>query len=238
MITEIVNLIKSRLGATHRKLELNDVEIVNILQNETLNTLSIYNPFYLEYLLDFTTNKVEESFNTFNLPTELEGFRIMGVEKVIPTSMSPGAMSSGWYGVMGGDLTTSMANYLNTKLMAGMMSVMLPPETFQFIPPNLLRVNNILNTKNAFVIMRTTHRKDFSTFHYGLRENIMKIALGDVANDLLGFRSYFQNIGTTFGEINLNTDQLKEWSDKREEVVENMRKSQLKNSGAKKIWMV
>ena len=72
---------------------------------------------------------------------------------------------------------------------------------------------------------------------FGLLETVKKLALADVANDLLGIRSYFQNVGTAFGELNLNVDQLKEWADKRDDVIELLRKNQLKNTGVRKIYV-
>ena len=239
VIAEIVNNIKARLGATHRKLELSDEQIVELLQRETLSTLSIYFPFYVEYLLDLQTDRVEGQDNLYALPEYINGeFRVIGVEKVIPSYISQAGMTTGWYGLLGGDLNTAMVNYMNVKLAAGVTSMMLPPETFQFIAPNLLRIFNTLQHTKAFVVLRTTHRLDFSTLPYGTRETVMKLAMADVALDLLGIRNYFQQIGTTFAEINLNVDQLRDWADRREDLIEQMRLNQLRNFGAKKIWVV
>ena len=66
----------------------------------------------------------------------------------------------------------------------------------------------------------------------------MKLAMADVAGDLLGIRNYFSQIETTFGEINLNTELLSSWVEKRDDVIEQLRNNQLKNAGAKKIWVV
>lgn len=236
MLNEIVNHIKSRLGASYRKLELSDDQLVQILQQETLNAVSVYNPFFLEYNLDLLSSKIEGSDNTFNVPLEVGGFRTIGVERVYSSS---GGSNAGLntFNILGTDLLTAMNNYANSKLMAGFATTMMPPETFQYIHPGLLRLFNLQTSNRAFIVLRTTHRKDFGTFPYGLRESIMKVALGDVANDLLGARNFFQNISTPFAEINLNTDQLKEWSDKREEAMENLRKNQLKNANVRKIYV-
>ena len=237
MIAEIVNHVKSRLGTTHRRIELDDRDIVRLLQDETLKTMSIYHPFFLEYLLDTETTLVEGMGNTYNLPLEIEGFRLIGVEKVFTAASSPAAMAPAAFGLLGTSLEQALTNFANLKLMQGITTVMLPPETFQFIPPGLLRIFNIYTNKNVFVVLKTTHKKDFSTFPYGLRETVMKLALADVANDLLGIRTFFQNLGSTFAEINLNTDLLNNWADKRYDLIENMRRSQLKNAGVRKIYV-
>jgi hypothetical protein len=239
MINEIVNHIKSRLGTTHRHLELSDQDIVRLLHTETLMTLSVYNPFFVEYMLNTDQDRVEGSENTFNVPNELQGFRIIGVEKVLPVAGIPPeyGIAGASFGVLGTDLSVGITAFLNSKLAAGIASTLLPPETFQFIPPNLLRVYNIFQQGQLYCILRTTHRKDFGTVPFGLLETVKKLALADVANDLLGIRSYFQNVGTVFGELNLNVDQLKEWADRRDDVVDSLRKSMLKNTGVRMVYM-
>jgi hypothetical protein len=235
MINDIVNHVKSRLGASHRRLELSEEDIVSLLQTETLTTLSVYFPFFLEYQLDTESNLVEGMGNTYNLPTELMGFRTIGVEKVID-SMGFSTTNGMNFGILGSDMTSSMTNFLNQKLVNGMTMAMLPPQTFQFIPPGLLRVHNSYSGRYLFCVLKSTHRKDFSTLPFGLLESVKKLALADVANDLLGIRNYFQNVGTPFAEINLNLDQLKEWADKRDDLIESFRKNQLRNTGVKKIY--
>lgn len=237
MINEILNHVKARLGASHRKLELDDSQLVKLLQTETLRTLSVYNPFYIEYSVDPMADRVDDSQNTYNLPLELEGFELIGVEKVFATQSSAAQYGATPYGVLGADIASVMTNYMNSKLMNGIAGLMLPPETFQYIHPGILRIFNTYTQTKFFAVLRTTHRKDFSTFAFGLRETIMKLALADVANDLLGIRQYFQNIGSTFAEINLNVDQLKEWADRRDDIIENLRKSQLKNTGVRKVYL-
>jgi hypothetical protein len=237
MINEIVNNIKSRLGASHRKLELDDRELVQLLQNETLHTLSIYNPFFLEYSLPANLNKVDGSNNTFNLPEEIEGFRTIGVENVFLNQTSIMTGNGMAYGILGNNIGALMSSYMDSKMINGLQALMLPPDTFRFIPPNILRIFNNYPQSNYMVIIKTTHRKDFSTFPYGLRETIMKLALADVANDLLGIRGYFQSIGSTFADINLNLDLLNNWADKRDDIIESLRKNQLKNTGTRKIYM-
>jgi hypothetical protein len=237
MLDLIMNHVKSRLGASYRRLELDDDDLINLLQQETLNTLSIYKPFYVEVTVDAGKDLVEGSTNTYNLPMKVAGqFRCIGVEKVIPTSMIP-TYGLGSFGLLGSDLTTALNNYANSKLAAGVATVFLPPETWQYIHPGILRVFNIFQQNFLMVIMKVTHREDFGTVPPGLLETVKKLALADVANDLLGPRTFFQNISTPFAEINLDNDRLKEWADKRDDVIEALRKDILKGAGAKKIWV-
>lgn len=239
MIIDIINNIKARLGASHRNLELDDSQLVKILQEETLKTLSIYLPFYVEYLLVFKDNRVEGQMNMYNIPEVIGGqFKVIGVEKVIPSFLAQTGLSTGWYGVLGGDMRAAMSNFLSAKTAASALSSMMVPETFQFLPPSIIRIFNGFSQDSAFLILKTTHKLDFSTIPFGYREIVMKLAMADIAGDLLGIRNYFQQINTTFAEINLNVDLLQNWLEKRDDVIEQLRNNQLKHSGAKKIWVV
>ena len=239
MIADLINNIKAKLGSTHRNLELSDEQLVDILQKETLVTLSIYLPFYVEYMLDFKSNRIEGQHNMYNVPEVIGGqFRVIGVEKVIPSYLAQTGLSTGWFGVLGSDMRAAMSNFMSAKTAASAISSMMVPETFQFLPPNMLRLYSSLCQDSAFIVLKTTHRLDFATIPFGYREIVMKLAMADVAGDLLGIRNYFSQIGTTFGEINLNTELLSSWVEKRDDVIEQLRNNQLKNAGAKKIWVV
>lgn len=238
MINEVMNHIKGRLGATHRRLELSDEDLVRLLQTETLMTLSVYHPMYLEYHMNLEESLVEGMGNTYNVPRDISGFRPIGVEKVIGTMTNGGVSGNGYnYGILGSTLTDSMNNFMSEKLLNGLSNAMIPPETFQWIPPNMLRIHNTYTYQTVALMLKTTQRKDFSTLNFGLLETVKKLALADVCADLMGIRNYFQSVGSTFAEINLNLDQLKEYADKRDDLIELMRKNQLKNAGVKKIYL-
>ena len=151
MINDLVNFIKSRLGSSKVKLELTDEDIINILQQETLKTISAYNPFFLEYNLDTTKEAVEGSLNTFYIPDDIYGFHPFGVEKVINSSTFIGQPA---WGILGGDMRTAMEFVINSRTMASLETLTLPPQTFQFIPPNILRINsNYLPVNNNFLLL-------------------------------------------------------------------------------------
>lgn len=237
MINDIVNHVKAKLGATHRRLELEDAQIVELLQRETLMTLSAYSPFFLEYRLPLTAdNTVEGMANTYHLPDELGGFRVVGVEKVV-NSVGLTSPGDAQFGILGADMGQMMGAYADTKLLNGMTTAMMAPQTFQYIHPGLLRIHNNYESGSVLVVMKTTHRKDFGTVPFGMRETVFRLALADVASDLLGIRSYFTQVGTTFAEINLNLDLLQGWVSSRDDLVESLRKNQLKVSGVRKIYL-
>jgi hypothetical protein len=237
MINDIVNHIKARIGTYKRDIELDDDAIIRCLEQETLKTLSVYFPYYVEWTLDTTLEKVPGMSNVFYLPELIaDRFYVFGVEKVIPAITQSGM--SQLTNIYGSNLP-SLSNYVDTKLNSTFNSLLSMPDTFTYLPPNMVRLNNI----NALVgynamkcILKVTHSRDFKTFPFGLRETIKKLALYDVCLDIKGIRQYFSTVNTTFGEIQLNMD-LFDVSDKRDDLIETLRKNQLKNSQVKKIYI-
>ena len=65
---------------------------------------------------------------------------------------------------------------------------------------------------------------------------IKKLAFYDVALDIYSIRRYFSSLSTTFADIELNLDDLSV-SDRRDDLIETLRKNQLKNPGARKIYI-
>jgi hypothetical protein len=228
--------VKARLGAFSRKLELDDDAILSVLEQETLPTLSIYFPYYLSWILNVKEEKVPILNNTYYLPINIEGHRLIGVEKVLPKFGN--TQSTGLGNIYGGILP-SFNNYISMKLDATLLSAFMVPQTFTFTAPNMVRLNgeyNFAEFDSYMFVLKTTHPKNFSTFPYGLRETIMKLAFYDVALDVLAIRKYFVSMSTTFGDIDLQLDPL-EMVTQRDDLVELMRKNQLKNALVKKVYI-
>lgn len=236
MINYLVSHVKGRLGATHRKLELDDVAIVKCLTEETLPTLSIYFPYYLEYVLECAKHKVPDTDRMYYLPRTFDDmYTLMSVEKVIPIS-GVAAFQGNNFNVLGNDLIGSVSSFLNSKVATSFAGAFSAPATFQFLPPNMIRLQNqaMGDGDSILVQCRVTHKHDFSTFPFGLLETVKKLALFDVSLDVYGIRKYFSSLNTTFADIQLNLDDLNV-VDKRDDLIEKMAKNQLKNSGARKI---
>lgn len=237
MINDLVKHVKARLGAYHRKLELDDEAIIQCLEQETLKTLSVYFPYYLEWVLNTKESKVPELNNHYFLPNDIQGYQLMGVERVLPKF---GQTQSTGLGSVYGGILPSINNFINQQLDQVMMSAMMVPNTFTFISPNILKLNgevNFSNYQNMSVLLKVTHQKDFSTFPFGLRETIKKLALYDVCLDVFGIRNYFGSLNTTFGEIDLKLDVF-QVEDKRDDLIEKLRLNQIKNARVKKIYVV
>ena len=236
MINDLVNHVKARLGASHHKLELDDQAIVKLLQNETLKTLSIYLPCFVEFKMKGSECRIPGTSGMYHIPIEHEDMELIGIEQVHQYNLNNYFLGNS-FNILGGDVFAAMQSFSATRLMANAISAFVPPQTFQFMPPSSVRIFNNTSESDHLLLLRTTHKKDFSTFSFGLRETIKNLCLADVCIDLLGIRNYFQSVNTTFAEINLNIDFLQNQADKREEIIEQLRMNQLKNPGTKKIYI-
>jgi hypothetical protein len=233
----LVNHIKARLGVTHRQVELSDEAIIQCLQEETLKTLSVYHPFFCQTVLNLKDNEVMPMSNTYFLPERLgDDFDIVGVEVVIPVSTGAAANNM-FYIPAGSDIQSIVSSLAATRLANTLSAATINPETYTFISPNMLRLYNNYSMSSVMLIVRTTHKRDFSTFPFGMLEMIKDLAFYDVAMDIYSIRKYFSNIQTLFAQINLDTEMLSSIPDKRTELIEKMRTRQLRFSNTRKLFI-
>lgn len=235
-INVLVNHVKARLGTSVRNIELSDDAIISILQQETLLTFSTYMPFYCLYNLELEKAAIQPLANTYRVPEEVEGFKVLEVQSVIP-AFSGVAASAYSFAPMGSDLTSIISMMASTRTANTMASAIMPPETWQWIPPSMLRLYTRYTMANVNLLLKTTHKEDFTTVPLGAVETLKKLALYDVALDIYGIRKHFSNINTMVAQIELDMDFFQSVPDKRDELVERMRKEQLKYGPTKKIYI-
>lgn len=236
-ISMLLDHVKSRLGVSHRHIEFLDEALIKCLEQTTLQTLSVYCPFYCSMVINLKESEVIPNMNTYFVPETLgDDFNVMGVEYVMPVSTGQSSTSL-FYMPMGGDLQGIISSLAMTKLANGLLSATINPQTHQFIAPNMVRLFANSTMTNAMMIARTTHKKDFSTFPFGMLETIKNLAFYDVAMDIYSVRKYFSNVQTLFAQIQLDMDMYNSIPDKRDELIEKLRTRQLRFSNTKKIFI-
>ena len=236
-ISMLLDHVKSRLGVSHRHIEFLDDALIKCLEQTTLQTLSVYCPFYCNMIINLNEAEVMPGMNTYFVPETLgDDFNVMGVEYVLPISTGQSA-STMFYMPMGGDLQGIITSLAMSKLSNTMLGATVNPQTHQFIAPNMVRLMSTAMTTNAMMIARTTHKKDFTTFPFGMLETIKNLAFYDVAMDIYSVRKYFSNVQTLFAQIQLDMDMYNSIPDKRDELIEKLRTRQLRFSNTKKIFI-
>lgn len=242
-MNSVLDYIKARLGASHRKIEFSDEGLIRCITEQTLPEFSIYFPYFCQYRLDTSDdNKVYGSDTTFFVPETINDFQVMGVQWAINSTL-----------VGSNNLMTTEANQitmLGTCPMAALSALVgarlaqtlststgFTNESFTFLPPNMIRLNANVGSYPTLVL-RTTHRRDLTTIPFGASSLFKELALCDVCLDIIGIRNYFQNIQTLFAQIQLNVDELKNIAEKRVDLIERFRKEQLKSANIRKVYIL
>jgi hypothetical protein len=225
---EIINYVKARLGGSAHRIELDDEAINRLIHEQTLKTISTYFPLQKKVVVTMA-NRILDPLNRdeYFLPDMDED--VISIAQMIPPT-------SGFGVYINNNLTYQLNNNIGNTMLDGLGNIIY---LATFIPPNRIKVTPILpNNWQWFTLLVNVAHKDFITLTPGLREIVMKLALLDVKIDIYGIRSYFANLNTEFGQIELNLSGLESAISDRDTLIEEIRKKQLFSSTRKKVWRV
>lgn len=215
--TEVIRYIEMRLGYKFTQLEISQEEILEVIRMETLPTYSKYFPYTINTTINTVQDLVPNTTNVFFLKSDTE---IINVNRVLTNSLI------GQYSTVDSIATQiSPAFYsdpISRQLDRDLISSVKNPITFKFIPPNKIEITpkSILGLSSIMIQINTVHPDYFGTIPLNMREYFLKLALYDVQIMLFHIRRRFQNIQTTFGEMELFIDELQEAEDKKRELLE------------------
>jgi len=230
--TKVIRYIEMHLGYRFSQLEITHEEILDLIDMETLITFSKYFPYQGEPInIDCNKDKVEGHNNIYYIDSETE---ILNVNKMIPNAiLGPYTLVTD----LGINLNPSIySNPIAAQLDMDLYSTTKNPVTFRFIHPNKIEVTPMTANFNNFTItVNRVHPNHFGTIPNLLRTEFLTLALYDVQIMLYKIRSRFQNIQTTFGEMNLMLDDLSNASSARQELIEKFHANILKNPTRKKL---
>jgi hypothetical protein len=229
-MSDVLNNVKAKLGTLTHTLELDDNKLIQIIKTRTLKTLSVYFPHMENVIVNLAASKVHDSFdnNTFFIESKT-GANVLGANRVLPTSMT--SYSSEFPG-----LRRTTTHSLNSYLSADMEALTTIPYTVVFQPPNKINIQPTPpHAGNMLVEIRTEHL-DFSSLNPNLYEYIMKLSEADIKLDILANRSFYSNLSTPFGDIELNLSRLEDAESARSEVIEKFEAKKHLNSNRRKIW--
>jgi len=228
-ISDIINRVKARIGASVRGLELDDYHLAELLTNETLKTISIHFPLQRYHIINPQEVAVEGNGGYFYLDLD---YPIIGVSDVIDTGFLD-YTNSAIYNRLMSNPSEIMSSFLTKEL----IDANIIPTTVTYEPPNLVRLHPWRNLHRKIAVRLKVPHQSFNTLHPGLREKVFKLCEYDVKLDILGIRKYFNNLSTPFAEIELNLGPFEEAESKRDELLEKFRIHQHKSANRKKLWV-
>lgn len=231
--TEILQYIERDLGFMFNDLEINPEEIIKTVERFTIPTFSKYHPKQERVLLK-ETDKVEGFNNVYYIDAEnpiVNVNRIIGLDNQLMNI-------TGYAGNLNPYMTGMGGNPVDSQMMADLSGINLNPSTYRYFHPNKIELLNsaVMTSLKILIVVNTYHDKHFASIPENMHDIFLELASYDVQISLYAMRSRFQNMSTTFGELNLNLDEMSQARDKRKELVEQMANLSIYNSNRKKFF--
>jgi hypothetical protein len=204
---QVLNYIYSEFGAPYVPMEWSDQQILQRVYTKTIPLFSKYLPRITGMPIDFTNPAIQTSIANEFLISDPQGMPIIDIKYLIPSMADPIMSGHPVIGLLGGSWET-LANYLlQTDVANELQQFSMLNQTFEFIPPNFLRVIPT-PTDTQTLIYETYHLYDFSSIQPEFESQFLDLAYADVAIAIGKMRKYYTNIQTPFGDIQLNADEL------------------------------
>lgn len=232
--TTVLRHIKRKIGASHFPVPVDDDEIIEIIEQETLPTFSTYFPYFYNMKVNPKTQSTGEPGCYFIEDNDMD-IEVIGIAQVYrDTSTQYDYLESEKYNV-----SRYTNDFFGSQVLADFTSAVEVPQTFNFHPPNVLEVfpkNSLYNTP-FFVKVKAIHPSHLGTISMSLRDEFLKLALYDVQISMYHILKFYEGMGTGVGNIALKTEEFEAADANRKELLETWSTKYLKESNRKKIWI-
>ena len=229
--SSVLTAIKSDLGIYHITLpfENPDEEIMNIIRTRTIPSYSTFYPQVIKLPVDLSKDlipiKTDYTESVYRIPDIFGGRPLMYIRDVSPRrdliSGDTNNMSPLFQGSM--DLYGSL---MYGQISADLMSLAAPPITFEFNPPNILRLFNISTMYgNINIEFAVAHALNLSTIPDTAWESFLELAILDVKKFLYNTMKHYNEIQTAYGTVNLKIDDWQNADSERKDLIEKWRDS-------------
>lgn len=228
-MTLLLNKIERRLGT--QQLNLPDYMSKNVwakevICNDTLDTFSRYLPNKMPYMLGPENKK-----NDYYLIDEsiCNNVQILGVGDIDWHAWSahyPGLL---YGGVNSYDMMTSgvdFETFTDIQMMADHVSAFSNGIYLEFVPPNKIKLNIIIsssfltNYQTIPINLFVKHADNLKTIPPTQMELFERLAISDVATFLYEQLKMYDNLETTYSNIDLKLSSLEEKSRDRQQIIE------------------
>lgn len=224
----LLRLLKTTLGIYSVPLPINDADFYSlVIEDMTLPDFSVYAPFKDKIMLDVKDDAVADFEdpvvidgdsspvnNMLRIPKKYGDREILSVLAVSPyNSLSNLSMSSSF------ETLESYQDLAQAQSLADLASAMIPPKTFEFIPPDKIRLynNHVYNSKIVLDVA-FQHHKELFTIPITARSSFFKLAKLDAKIFLYNTLKHYSSINTAYGTIDLKIDDWSNAESEREEL--------------------
>ena len=204
----VIDYVKSELGAPIINIELTDDQIMDQIKNHVLPLFSRYSPYYVYYIMTEENNCIQEN------PTKIYQFKnfpykIIRIDQIIAKPSLIDWNQNFATSLYATDITDLLgANYaLQSKL------VVLAQDTYSFIPPDkieLIKSQNSVWIYDDFIVKVACVHQSPATIDPDMYDYCRKLSLARIMKILGTIRAKFQNFATPAGQIQLNSEQMRQ----------------------------
>lgn len=219
----LIRMMKGDLGIYSVPLPISDEELYQlIIIDKTLPVFSEYAPYIEKIIMDIQTDAVPDREDPVNIDGDsstintllrippIKTNRIIGVASVKPHNrLSNLSMSSSF------ETLESYQDLAQAQSLADLASAMIPPMTFEYKPPDKIRLyNNHTYTSKLEVEVKYEHHPELFTIPDGQRGSFYDLALLDAKDWLYQNMKQYNEFETAYGHISLKID---DWADAKGE---------------------
>lgn len=223
-MSQMITSFKLKLGLLSIATPLEDLNdfILTVLRLETLPTFSRYAP----YRFDFSINAdqlpcIEEGYarSKYVLPEKMfPNQRILYVFDVKQNANLPG---SGYATSIYAATMDTYAGAMLSQINANLISSIAPPFTFEFEDPNILTLYNMsCLLGNMQITLGLTHSENFTTIKATQWDSFEELAILDIKAALYETLKQYEDLSTSYANIQLKIDDWQNARDKREDLIE------------------
>lgn len=226
--TSLMRYIKRHLGASHRPLPIDDEEIIEIINDESLVTYSKYFP----YLYDITVTPNDAvPGTTGRYFIDVDGLEVLGIFNTYRTSGNP--FLEGFPGQY-----VNPTDGIQNQLINNLASYTQVPTTFEFLPPNVMEIfPKYIYNENIMVTVKCVHPSHLATIPLSMRDEFYKLCLYDVKIALWHILKQYSGLNTAVGSIDLKIEDYEAAEAERKDLLERWDEHYNKDALRKKIWV-
>ena len=223
-LSTFITRIKLKLGLMNIATPFENLDdiIMTILKDITIPTFSIYYPVKEKIIIntrDLELLEKESDYENYLLP-DLKNRKLLHVFDVNYDSSYLSGL--GYYA---GGMPLMQGNLVNQVMLsnagANLMNTLIPKLTFHFEPPRILYIYNAYASTRVQIEMGFEHDMSMASIPETCREEILKLALLDVKENLYPTLKQYSEISTAIGTINLKIDDWANAESERKELIDN-----------------
>jgi len=245
----VLDRIESRLGTRYMKQVLSQMDVAQLIVDETLVVYSKFFPLQEIQIIQMSdrANEAETGAGSTRVPSGRYHLRsenaVMAVNRVVGgMDTRIGMASLNHKGIYrdGQPINSSryfMSGLVDTKMVNDILGATTLPVTTKFEAPNTVEIIPRGPYEGAALVLHVVHPISLHTVPMNMSDEFVEMAECDLLIALRRMTKKFKTMTGVFGNIELETEEMDSAADRRKEIIERWRKGTMLRQN-KKRWYV